>query len=40
MVIGVSGRVEIWSREVWDQYSEETGISFEQIAEKIIDIEL
>ena len=40
VVIGVSGRVEIWSQEVWNQYSDETGLSFENIAEKIIDIEL
>ncbi|NLZ93445.1 MAG: division/cell wall cluster transcriptional repressor MraZ [Firmicutes bacterium] len=40
VVIGVSSRVEIWSAEVWQQYSEETGVSFEDIAEKIIDLEL
>ncbi|HHX74103.1 MAG TPA: division/cell wall cluster transcriptional repressor MraZ [Firmicutes bacterium] len=40
VVIGVSGRVEIWSQEVWNQYSEATGLSFESIAEKIMDIEL
>ena len=40
VVIGVSNRVEIWSQEVWKQYSEETGLSFESIAEKMIDIEL
>ncbi|EEG77635.1 division/cell wall cluster transcriptional repressor MraZ [Dethiobacter alkaliphilus] len=40
VVIGVSNRVEIWSQEVWDSYSEETGLSFENIAEKIEDIEL
>ncbi len=40
VVIGVSGRVEIWSQEVWQQYSEETNLSFESIAEKIMDIDL
>ncbi|NLM45909.1 MAG: division/cell wall cluster transcriptional repressor MraZ [Firmicutes bacterium] len=40
VVIGVSSRVEIWSQEVWNQYSEKTGLSFESIAEKIMDIEL
>lgn len=40
VVIGVSNRVEIWSQEVWGQYSDETGLSFESIAEKIIDIDL
>lgn len=37
MVIGVSSRVEIWSQEVWDEYSQQTGLSYEDIAEKIID---
>src|SRR5690554_1722643 len=40
VVIGVSSRVEVWSQEVWNQYSDETGMSFESIAEKMIDIEL
>jgi MraZ protein len=40
VVIGVSGRVEIWSQEVWQQYSDETNLSFESIAEKIMDIDL
>ncbi|HZK25290.1 MAG TPA: division/cell wall cluster transcriptional repressor MraZ [Oscillospiraceae bacterium] len=40
VVIGVSSRVEIWSQEVWQRYSEETDLSFESIAEKIMDIEL
>ncbi len=39
VVIGVSNRVEIWSREVWKQYSEEADLSFEEIAEKIVDID-
>lgn len=40
VVIGVSTRVEIWSREVWQQYSEQAEQSFEDIAEKIMDIDL
>ena len=40
MVIGVSNRVEIWSQEVWGAYSEQTGLSYEDIAEKIIDLAL
>lgn len=40
VVIGVSNRVEIWSQEVWNQYSEQTGLSFENIAEKIMDLDL
>ncbi|MBS3886243.1 MAG: division/cell wall cluster transcriptional repressor MraZ [Dethiobacter sp.] len=40
MVIGVSNRVEIWSQEVWDEYSRQTGLSYEDIAEKMIDLAL
>ena len=40
VVLGVSGRGEIWSQEVWQQYSSETNLSFESIAEKIMDIDL
>jgi MraZ protein len=40
VIIGVSSRVEIWSQEEWQRYSEDTGLSFENIAEKIMDIEL
>jgi len=40
VIIGVSSRVEIWSAEVWQHYCEETGVSFEDIAEKIIDLEI
>lgn len=40
MVIGVSSRVEIWSREVWDEYSQQIGLSYEDIAEKINDFAL
>jgi MraZ protein len=40
VVIGVSSRLEIWSREVWQQYSEQTNLTFESIAEKIMDLEV
>ncbi|MBS4008048.1 MAG: division/cell wall cluster transcriptional repressor MraZ [Clostridium sp.] len=40
MVIGVSNRVEIWSREVWEAYSEQAGLSYEDIAEKMLDLAL
>lgn len=39
VVIGVSSRVEIWSLEVWNKYSEEANLSFEEIAEKIVDFD-
>jgi MraZ protein len=36
MVIGVSNRIEIWSKEGWKQYYKDTKDSFEDIAEKLI----
>jgi len=38
IVIGVSNRVEIWAKAVWDKYSDEAGEAFEEIAEKIVDL--
>ncbi len=35
MIIGVSGRIEIWSLKGWEVYKEDAAISFEDIAEKI-----
>lgn len=40
VVIGVSNRVEIWSKEVWGDYFAESEESFNEIAEKIVDFDL
>lgn len=40
VVIGVSSRVEIWSKENWDKYSNDTEISYAEVAEKIVDFDL
>lgn len=40
IVIGVSNRVEIWSKERWDMYSTQAEASFDEIAEKIVDFDL
>jgi MraZ protein len=40
VVIGVSTRVEIWSQELWQSYSDESNLSFESAAEKLADIDL
>ncbi|SFR14759.1 division/cell wall cluster transcriptional repressor MraZ [Desulfoscipio geothermicus] len=40
VVIGVSNRVELWSRERWEKYNEESASSVEEIAEKIVDFDL
>ncbi|MGE5557876.1 MAG: division/cell wall cluster transcriptional repressor MraZ [Bacillota bacterium] len=37
-VIGVSTRVEIWSKENWEQYANRAEQSYEEIAEKIVDL--
>lgn len=38
VVIGVSTRVELWSKDVWESYVTEAESSFEAIAEKIVDL--
>lgn len=37
VVLGVSNRVEIWSKPVWDGYCRESQESFNEIAEKLVD---
>ncbi len=40
VIIGVSNRVEIWSKEDWENYYQESEASFNEIAEKIVDFDL
>ncbi len=40
VIIGVSSRVEVWSKEVWEKYSSEASGSFEELAEKLVDFDL
>lgn len=40
VVIGVSSRLEIWSKEEWDKYQGEAKESFENIAEEIVDFDI
>lgn len=35
--IGVSNRAELWSREKWEEYSQEAAQSFEEVAENMED---
>lgn len=37
VVIGVSNRVEIWSKSIWENYFQESEESFNEIAEKLVD---
>ncbi len=38
-IIGVSNRIEIWSRKNWQDYYSLSKESFEEVAEKLIDLE-
>jgi MraZ protein len=35
-ILGVASRLEIWSKEVWEEYSKQAEESYESIAEKIV----
>ncbi|MGG6309919.1 division/cell wall cluster transcriptional repressor MraZ [Paenibacillus macerans] len=37
VVLGVSNRVEIWSRNTWEQYFQQSEDTFNEIAEKLVD---
>lgn len=38
-IIGVSNRIEIWSRENWKSYYSESKDTFEEVAEKLMEFE-
>ncbi|MEI3608245.1 division/cell wall cluster transcriptional repressor MraZ [Pseudogracilibacillus sp. SO10305] len=40
IVIGVSNRIEIWSKDVWEDYFEASEESFEDIAENLLDFDI
>lgn len=40
VVIGISSRVEIWSKVRWEEYNARAAKSYEEIAEKIVDFDL
>jgi MraZ protein len=40
VVLGVSGRIELWSKEKWEQYFEQSEESFAEIAEGLIDFDI
>lgn len=39
-IIGVSSRLEIWSKEVWEEYNRKTQETYEELAEKMVDFDL
>lgn len=40
VVIGVGTRIEIWSKESWEGYSSQTEEKYEELAEKIMELDL
>lgn len=40
VIIGVSSRIEIWSKEVWESYTQNEDMDYEEIAEKLQDIDI
>ncbi|MGI6685990.1 MAG: division/cell wall cluster transcriptional repressor MraZ [Bacillota bacterium] len=40
VIIGVSSRVEIWSKDRWDRYNEQAASDYEELAEKLVDFDL
>lgn len=40
IIIGVSTRIEIWNKQAWEAYNQETAANFEQVAEKLVDFDL
>jgi len=39
MIVGVVNRIEIWSRELWEGFYNESKGTFEEVAEKLLDEE-
>ncbi len=40
MILGVSARLEIWSQESWEDYNNDSEYTYEDIAEKLEDLDL
>lgn len=38
MIIGVSNRAEIWAKEEWDRYVQQAQLSYDDIAEALVDL--
>lgn len=38
IIIGVSTRIEIWSKDEWDSYNEDDSLSYDNIAEKMVEL--
>ena len=40
LILGVSNRIEIWNKEIWEEYFNESADSFAEIAENMIGFDL
>ena len=40
VVIGVSSRIEVWSKEIWEDYFTESEESFAEISENLMDFDI
>ena len=40
VILGVSSRIEIWSKDLWEDYFAESEESFAEIAENMIDFDI
>ncbi len=38
VIIGVATRLEIWSKEQWDNYTDDDNLSYDSIAEKMAEL--
>jgi len=38
MIVGVSNRIEIWAKDAWNDFYKNSRQSFEEIAEKLMDV--
>ncbi len=38
VIVGVSNRIEIWSKDKWTEFAENSRQSYEEIAEKLLDV--
>lgn len=40
VIIGVGTRIEIWSKEIWEGYKQETEENYEELAERMMELDL
>jgi MraZ protein len=38
VIVGVSNRIEIWAKDKWQEFYDSSRQSFEEIAEKLMDV--